>query len=148
MQREFSHEITVARSLSEALPLFTPRGEEEWVPGWKPEYIDPKSGDTQAEMLFVTSHGNQRTFWTCLAWQPGDGHVRYLKITPDSQIGFVDVQCRSDGPDKTIVRVMYQLNGLSDSGLAHLNEMTEASFAEMIDHWARLIEQMPSDGVA
>lgn len=148
MDRKYSHEITVTRPVAEALPSFTPKGEEQWVPGWKPEYIHPETGDTQAEMLFVTSTGNDKTFWTCLQWQPDEGHARYLKITPGFQMGFVDVQCRSDGQDKSIVRVQYQLHGLSESGGAQLNEMTESKFADMIDHWARLIEEMPSDGVA
>jgi len=140
--REYSHEITVDRPLSEALPLFTPKGEETWVPGWEPDYISPETGETCEEMLFVTSHGDETTFWTCLDWQPNEGHVRYHRLTPGSRVGFVDVQCRTEGPDITNVRVVYQLHALSDSGRTYLNEMTRYAFAEMIDQWAQLIGEM------
>jgi len=142
MYVEFSHEIAVDRPLSQALPLFTPKGEESWVPGWKPEYISPETGETCKEMLFVTSHGDETTFWTCLDWRPDYGHVRYLRLTPESRVGFVDVQCRAEGPAKTRVRVVYQLHGLSDSGRAHLNEMTQTTFVAMIDQWEQLIREM------
>ena len=142
MYRECSHEITVDRPVSETLPLFTPKGEESWVPGWEPDYIAPETGETREEMLFVTSHGDETTFWTCLDWQPDDGHVRYLRLTPGSRVGFVDVRCRADGPDKTQVRVAYQLHALSDSGRAYLQDMTQSAFVEMIDQWARLIREM------
>mgnify|MGYP002142650008 CR=1 FL=1 len=35
MSAEFSHEITLALPVEEAFPLFTPKGEERWVPGWR-----------------------------------------------------------------------------------------------------------------
>ena len=142
MYRERSHEITVDRPFSEAMPLFTPKGEESWVPGWEPDYISPESGETCEEMLFVTSHGDETTFWTCVDWQPEVGHVRYLRLTPASRVGFVDVQCRADGPDKTHVRIVYQLHALSHSGRAYLDEMTQGVFVEMIDQWAQLIREM------
>lgn len=141
MFTEHSHEITVDRPLAHAMPLFTPKGEESWVPGWEPDYITPKSGETCEEMLFVTSHGNETTYWTCLNWQPEDGHVRYLRLNPHSRVGFVDVQCSADGPEKTRVRVAYQLYALSDSGRRYLAEMTESTFVEMIDEWAQLIRE-------
>jgi hypothetical protein len=143
MYREYAHEITVGRPLSEAMPLFTPKGEEAWVPGWNPDYISPATGETCEEMLFVTSHGDESTYWTCLVWRPEDGHVRYLRLTPKSRVGFVDVQCRADGPDKTLVHVAYQLHALSQSGRTYLGEMTQGAFSEMIDQWAQMIRDLP-----
>ena len=142
MYRERSHEITIDRPLSETMPLFTPKGEESWVPGWNPDYITPETGETCEEMLFATSHGDETTFWTCLDWQPEDGHVRYLRLTPGSRVGFVDVSCRAEGPDKTRVRVSYQLHALSNSGRDYLGEMTQSAFVKMIDEWAQLIKEM------
>lgn len=144
MYREYSHEITVNRPLSEAMPLFTPKGEESWVPGWAPDYISPKSGDTCEEMLFVTSNDDETTYWTCLNWQPNDGHVRYLRLTPESRACFVDVQCRPDGPESTRVVVTYQMHALNSAGRAYMSDMTECAFAEMIDGWAQLIQERVS----
>ncbi len=66
MQKHYVHEITVDRPAAAAFPLFTPKGEEAWVPGWKPEYIRPETGETCEEMLFTTGEGEEKTFWTCL----------------------------------------------------------------------------------
>ena len=139
MFRQHTHEFTLDRPPSDALPLFTPKGEEAWVPGWQPHYISPATGETAKEMLFVTHHGDETTYWTCMDWQPEEGHVRYLRLTPGTRAGFVDVQCLDEGKNTTRVRVTYQMHALSAEGRAQLEQMTEDSFASMIDGWKQLI---------
>ena len=95
MPTERSHEISLDVAVADAFPLFTPKGEESWVPGWRPSYIEPPGGETVPEMLFRTGDGDETTFWTCLAFEPGLHHVRYLRVTPASRIAFVDVACRA-----------------------------------------------------
>ena len=142
MQKRFSHEIVVDRSLAETFPLFTPKGEEAWVPGWAPTYLRPESGEICKEMVFTTGDGDEKTFWTCLALEPDRGHVRYLRLTPASRLAFVDVQCRPDGATRTRVRVEYDMLALTDEGRAHLIDLTPAAFARSIDQWAELIRSM------
>ncbi len=142
MQRNYTHEIKVDRPFSKTMQLFTPKGEEAWVPGWKPDYIDPTTGETCEEMLFVTGEGEEATYWTCLKWQPAKGHVRYLRLTPDSRVAFVDVRCSEDGRDGTRVRVGYQIHALSSAGRSYLDGMTQIVFVKMIDEWARLINEL------
>ena len=67
MQRDYIHEIIVDRPVAEAFPLFTPKGEEAWVPGWKPVYISPVSGETCRDMIFVTEKDGETSVWTCLS---------------------------------------------------------------------------------
>jgi hypothetical protein len=136
-----AHEITIDRPLEDTLPLFTPKGEEAWVPGWEPEYIAPETGQTCREMLFVTNHGDETTYWTCLSWQPDDGHVRYLRLTPESRVGFVDVQCRAEGSNRTRIRVAYELHALTDAGRTYLGNLTQSTCVDMIDGWARSIKK-------
>ena len=142
MHKEFSHQIVVALPIAEAFALFTPKGEEAWVPGWKPTYVRPASGETCAEMIFTTGEGDEKTFWTCLAWQPDQGHVRYLRLTPASRVAFVDVQCTPDGPDQTRVRVSYEMQALSDHGRTFVEDLTENEFSSSIDAWSDLISAM------
>ena len=142
MQKDYCHEITVDRPVSEAFPLFTPKGEETWVPGWKPTYLGPDTGKTCEEMIFTTGEGDEETFWTCLKWQPENWHVRYLRLTPKSRVSFVDVQCEPEGADRTRVRVVYQMRALSPSGRAYMSDLSESDFAAMIDEWPHLIEKM------
>ena len=121
MQTEFHHEIRIPFAIGAAFPLFTPKGEELWVPGWKPDYISPASGETCEEMIFATDNGNESTLWTCLQWRPDQHHVRYLRITPGSRAAFVDVRCLPDGPVRTLVRVSYAHVALSESGQRRLS---------------------------
>lgn len=139
MKTEFSHEIVIDRSPQHALPLFTPKGEEAWVPGWRPDYIAPEDGATCEEMLFRTGDGPEETFWTCMRFSPEDGHARYLRITPASRIAFVDVKCIGDDGGKTRVRVAYETYPLGDAGKEYLSRTGPADFAAMIEEWGNLI---------
>ncbi len=142
MKKDYSHEIVVDRPTSEAFPLFTPKGEEAWMPGWNPTYIRPVTGETCEEMIFITGESDEKTFWTCLSWQPDQFHVRYLRLTPASRAAFVDVRCRPDGPDRTRVRVAYQVHAISDHGRSYLEGLTESEFANSIDEWSDMIQAM------
>lgn len=140
MRAEFRHEIALDLPAEEALPLFTPRGEERWVPGWQPHYIAPASGETCEEMLFTTDMPGEITYWTCLKWQPAAGHARYLRITPGSRISIVDVTCRADGPFRSLVSVSYEHFALTQHGKAYIEAISPASFEQAINGWVDLIE--------
>jgi hypothetical protein len=141
MRKDYSHEIVVDRPISEAFALFTPKGEEAWVPGWEPVYFSPATGETCEEMIFTTGDGEEMTFWTCLKWQPEHWHVRYLRLTPASRVSFVDVQCEPKGDDRTRVRVVYQTKALTPSGRSYISDLSQSAFAQTIDEWSGLIQQ-------
>ena len=140
MRKQYRHEIVVDRPVDEAFPLFTPRGEESWVPGWRPDYFAPEDGETQKDMLFATGEGNERTWWTCLAYEPEKHRVRYLRLTPESRAAFVEVRCKAHDVGSTMVTVGYDMQALGPSGDAYIETMTDAAFAAMIGDWPRLIE--------
>lgn len=142
MKKDFSHEIIVDLPVSQAFPMFMPKGEEAWVPGWEPTYVWPETGETCDEMIFTTGEGNEKTFWICLKWQPEQWHVRYHRLTPTSRVAFVDVRCHPDGEDRTLVRVAYEIQALSDHGRLYLEDMSENGFASMIDEWSHLIKKI------
>lgn len=138
-QKTFRHRIVVERPFAEAIHLFTPRGEEAWVPGWSPTYIAPTSGETTKEMLFVTGDGPEKTFWTCLDWQPEEGRVRYLRLTPETRVAFVEVTCEPEGETRTFVSVAYDVQALTEAGNDWLASFSEEAFTASIDEWADLI---------
>ena len=136
MRAEFSHEISIPLPVDEAFPLFTPKGEELWVPGWAPVYVSPSNGETEEEMVFMTGSGADLTLWTCLRWQPEIWHVRYQRTTPGSRIAFVDVRCRPDGASVTGVRVGYAYVPLSEAGRVFIDALSADTHAATIDSWA------------
>ena len=136
---EFTHRIELSGDIEQIFPLFSPQGEEEWVPGWVPTYLNGK--DTREEMLFTTGDGKDKTFWTCLRWQTEIHHARYLRITPASRIAIVDVLCRTQQPGQVAVQVTYTYTPLNPIAAAELERMTQQQFATSIKEWAALITQ-------
>lgn len=146
MIRSFSHSIAIAIPPQAALPLFTPKGEEDWVPGWAPEYLHPSTGETVPEMLFRTGDGEETTLWTCLAYDVAAGHARYLRITPASRVAYVDVRCVSLPPGSR-VDVRYDYVPLNEAGQRFVSNLTEEEFRSGIEDWVRLISQHMANAV-
>ncbi|MCB9948592.1 MAG: SRPBCC family protein [Rhodospirillaceae bacterium] len=142
MDKDYRHAIVVERPVDQAFALFTPKGEEAWVPGWRPTYVRPASGETCRDMVFMTGEGAETTIWTCLCWQPEQWHVRYLRVTPNSRVAFVTVRCHPEGPARTRVAVTYEMVALSDDGRSFLAGLSEDEFARSIDAWSDMIAAM------
>jgi hypothetical protein len=143
---ERRHTITVAGPIERIFPLFTPKGEIAWAPGWAPEWLHPADGEICEGMVFRTHHDGETTLWGCVAWRPEAHHVRYARVTPASRFGFVDVACRPLSPDMTEVTVGYDYTALSEAGDASLAGLDEAAFAAMIEGWRDEIAAMSASG--
>ena len=136
-----SHSFALALPVSRAFPLFEPEGERAWARGWDPEYLHPADGRAEAGMVFTTSHGGEDTVWLVTRHEPPSGIVEYARVTPGSRIATVLVQCARLDAARTRVTVIYAFTGLSEAGNAYVRAMDEARYAEMIEGWARAIEE-------
>lgn len=138
MTSSYEHEINVPLPVADALQLFTPKGEEAWINHWRPTYVQPTDGRTQKDMIFKTGDGDDTTFWTCLDWEPDQGRVRYLRVTPASRVTFVKVECRP-AAEGTNVQVQYQFVALNEAGSKFIAGIGPADFAQMIQSWSDMI---------
>ena len=127
-RRLLSGTVSVPLPPDEALPLFTPAGEREWVPGWDPHF--PAGEDASPGTTFVT-HGE--TFWVVADRTPDS--MRYARITPGVHAGTVQVRCEPAG-QATRAHVTYDLTALGDP--ATLDRFA-ADFPAMLEEWERLI---------
>lgn len=132
---ECRHSIDLAGPIERVFPLFTPIGETLWVDGWDPEFLHPRSGETQEGMVFRTSHGDEVTLWACTDWQPNEHRVRYARVTPGSRFGFVEVTCRDGGGESTQASIAYTFTALGENGRSYLSQLTEGAFVDMIETW-------------
>lgn len=114
-------------------PLVTPEGERAWVPEWSPEWIHPADGTLQEGGVFRTQHGGEETIWMILTCDPQAGHVRYVRDTPGSRIGVVDVVLH-ESAGVTEVTVTYTLTALSEEGRARLVAFV-ARYEAMLSEW-------------
>ena len=135
MHLERRHSIVLTGPIDQVFSLFTPAGETLWVPEWNPEFLYPAHKETQEGMVFRTGRGDELTLWSCVAWDPTRFHVRYVRVTPASRFGFVDVACSAPASGQTEATVTYTFTALNDDGMAYLSSLTEGAFAKMIDDW-------------
>ena len=135
-----SHEIRIPLPIGQAFMLFTPAGEERWVDGWNPTYIQPQDGATTRGMVFTTGTGPDHTIWFMADFDRANHFSRYMRTTPGIRTGAVEVQCRPEGDDATIVCVTYDLVALSEEGAQTLQAFQGDAYATMIDGWRIAIE--------
>lgn len=133
------HRITVDAPVDRCFMFFTPAGEELWVDGWQPRYLSPPDGRTEAGMVFTTGAGDDHTIWLLADFDRGQHRSRYVRCTPASRTGTVEVQCRALDAAHTEVEVAYTLTALTPAGEEALAAFEGQHFADMIDGWAREI---------
>jgi len=125
-----------------ALPLFTPEGERDWVPGWDPVAIHAPGGSlSTAGAVFTTAADGEPTLWLVLGVDAGAGVAEYVRITPGNRLGTVRVRCTADGAG-TRVEVDYRLTAISEAGAAKLAAVTPEAFAATIDGWRKRLERL------
>ncbi|MEF2073139.1 hypothetical protein [Consotaella aegiceratis] len=139
------HTIHLNGPIARAFPMFTPLGEEAWVPGWSPDYIHPEDGRTSAGMVFQTGTGADATIWACAEWDPAGHRARYVRVTPASRIAEVVVRCRPLPLERTQADVTYAVTALNADGEAYLADFTETAYAAMIEEWRVDIDRWLAD---
>lgn len=87
-QRRLTGRIQVPLPPGEAFRLFTPRGEQEWAPGWHPSFPAPAPDDTEPGTVFEAEVTYQLTALTGPASRKlrefADGYPAYLQSWQDA----------------------------------------------------------------
>lgn len=136
-----SHRIFVNAPADKACMFFTPAGEELWVDGWAPRYVYPVDGTTRQGMVFCTGQGPDLTVWTLLEFDRDAMRSLYLRCTPATRTGTVEVVCSALAASRTQVDVTYTLTALSPQGEVVLEAFEGPAFASMIEGWATDIDR-------
>jgi hypothetical protein len=136
-----THHFVVNAPAQTAYMFFTPAGEELWVEGWAPRYVDPPCGTTRQGMVFCTGDGMDLTVWTLLDFDRVALRSRYVRCTPASRTGTVEVACEALDVQRTRVEVTYALTALSPQGESLLSAFEGSAFVSMIEGWAADIER-------
>ncbi len=137
-----SHAIRIDLPVDQTQRLFTPAGETLWVEGWEPRYLAPETGETSQGMVFLTGDGDENTVWTLQAFTQNPHRARYLRVTPATRWGYVDVDCEAEGDDATRVTVSYTLTALNAEGSRALESFSPEPFARMIEGWKTAIDNL------
>ncbi|MEV0346910.1 SRPBCC family protein [Nonomuraea sp. NPDC050680] len=134
-QFRLSGEVAVAMPPAEAFRLFTPRGEEEWVPGWRPGFPVATDDDSEPGTVFETDAHGERTTWVVLGREKGR-RISYARVTPGSRAGTVSVAVGEGDGGGSAVRVTYELTALSPEGERELREFADG-YPAFLASWER-----------
>lgn len=129
-------DLDVALRPADAFELFTPRGEERWVAGWRPRFPVPVADDTVPGTVFETTSEGETTTWIVLDREVGR-RVSYARVTPGSRAGTVTVEL-AEREGGSSVRVTYALTALSPDGERELREFA-AGYPEFLCSWEAAI---------
>lgn len=136
---EIAQDFELPLPAEQAIDLFTPKGEEAWVPDWKPRYIWPRTGETRREMLFITGAGADSVIWTCLAWEPDLGHARYQKIMAPALVIYVDVRARPIQTGRSSITVTYSYAPLSPAGERVVADIDREAHRAALARWPAML---------
>ena len=132
--RSQSHSFHLDAAPARVFPLFTARGEREWVRGWEPKIL---SGAEERGSVFETrNEAGQATTWVVVDYRPRAGRVSYARLAHGSHIGLVDVACSATADGGTEVRVAYTLTPLHADAEAFVADfLNPEKFARMTREW-------------
>jgi hypothetical protein len=128
MRRRLTGTVDVLLPPDEALTLFTPAGEREWVPGWDPAF--PAGEDVSPGTTFTT---HDRSVWVIADRTPHS--MRYARVTAGVCAGTVEVRCEPAG-SQTRAHVTYDLTALGDA--AALDRFADG-YDAMLAEWESMI---------
>src|SRR5215475_2395344 len=83
--------VRVPLRVEDALPLFTPRGERRWAPGWEPSFPADDADDTAPGTVFLTDE----SIW--MVAERTESSMRYARALPGVWAGTVEVRCEPAG---------------------------------------------------
>jgi hypothetical protein len=133
---ELTGRLRVVLPPREAFRLFTPRGEQDWVAGWRPVFPVPVEDDSAPGTVFQTYAHGTLTTWVVLDREQGR-HIRYARVTPQSRAGTVSVALDAvDGGSE--VEVNYRLTALTDAARPELLEFADG-FPAFLRSWSEAI---------
>jgi hypothetical protein len=160
------YEQRLEASPDRVLPLLTPLGERAWASGWEPDLRWEPPGGGQGT-LFVTRHPGHPaprtrgtpeerredaarpgsdTLWLLDTWEPAEGHVHYVHVTPGSDVTEIDIQLRPDGKDRTLATVRYTWTALGEPGRALIRHKTPESYRRFMQEWEQELNHYLTTG--
>lgn len=138
MRHTSSGHFELPLASAEAIRLFTPEGEQAWVPGWNPKYATGEPSEAPGTVFTTTAHG-VHTIWVIVEIDRSGGSANYARVTPRHHAGLVRVQCVDSRPGHSTVRVSYDVSLLGDHDSSGFDTYAPERFAEMMRAWSEAI---------
>jgi hypothetical protein len=132
--------FTLDAPVGQVFHLFSPLGEQLWVPDWKPELLHPFGASWERGQVFRTDDEGGEVVWLVTHLDRAANDVEYHRVCPGRYVARVAVRCLSLPGERTAVDVSYRFVGLSAGGNAEIALMTPDAYAQKMDRWKEWIE--------
>ncbi len=118
--------FTVNLPYEKAFPLFGARGEQNWAPDWKPQFLYPNPpADKQGAVFLVSNSPSHSSVWMTTKFDAAKGEVQHVFVLNHAVISLIDISLKRNGPDKTDVSVAYELTALDPSAADHVKALAK-----------------------
>jgi len=135
----FQNEFELKASPERVFPLLCPVREHEWIPTWKAEIVNSKSGFAELDCVFCTDNPTEgKRTWICTHYDP----PRAIEYASFSDIGYImriDIRLESRGENATHVSWSRRFIATNSSGDAWLKQMDKASALKATEWLATLL---------
>lgn len=136
---EFSGHFTVHAPIDAVFELFSPLGEQGWVPGWSPELLHPSDVYWAQGQIFRTQEEQGEALWLVTSLNRESHLVEYHRVEPHRYIARVRVGCTVTDKSTTEVSTAYTFVGLSAEGNDEIKAMTVEAYSEKMKRWKQWI---------
>lgn len=137
--RQVSHVYTqsLAATPDEILPLLTPLGEKAWAHGWDPVILFQAPSPGTGTVFAIRRSGHPDTIWLLEKFDAAARHVRYLHVTPGSNVTEIDIRlaAAADDPGQTAAAIRYTYTGFSERGNALVDSKTAVEYRRFMQEW-------------
>lgn len=133
---------SLAAPPDEILPLLTPVGEKAWARGWDPVILFEAPPPGTGTVFATRDPGQPDTVWLLESFDPAARRVRYVHVTPGSDVTEIDIQLRpAPTPGLTEAEVRYTYTGFSERGNQLVDAMTEEHYRRFMLDWERELNE-------
>ena len=119
---------------SKVFPLLCPVREADWIEGWDPSLVISESGFAEPDCVFITQAAPNDAIWYVSRYEPANGVIQMLKVTPQVTACQLRIQLRpiSIGTEATVT---YMHTSLGPEGDAFVRSFTEEFYEKFMGDW-------------
>jgi hypothetical protein len=139
-QRAQSFAVGLNGSVADVTPLFGPVGEAEWAPGWSPRFIHPAQRVQEEGVIFTTTSGQSKDrLWVLTVYDPREGRVGYIVVTPGLAATEIQIRVVPDGEQHCKATITYRRWALRPEGNQEVAQLDAHWTKDQQIHWETAI---------
>jgi hypothetical protein len=134
-----SHTQTLHAPPGEVFPLLCPVREQDWAPGWRPDWVISACGLAEPGCVFQTPGSpdglTPAATWVVSDYDPAGHRVGMIKVIPGHTVTRLQAALQADGADRTRATISYEFTALGPEGERFVADCTADWYRQFMAHW-------------